>query len=185
MGQLIFKRLKIFTISFFLLSSSFFSESNDEIMSDENIVKSISISNIDGDFSRFKRGNDRKDPLKFYQIDFSNKYNYEFKSIAIPDSTLRKEFILETGEFLKVTGPDNNEQLFNGSFSIQFKSSPNFENYAVQNDLIFVTSLSDINIGVFKVRNIFELSTVFDQIKDDSNIESIELNLVNPNIYKH
>ena len=42
--------------------------------------------------------------------------------------------------------------------------------------------LSDIQMGVFKIKNIYELESRINLIKDNENIISIELNTLDPTI---
>lgn len=104
------------------------------------------------------------------------------KDISSSASRLQNntELYLEPGEFIRIIDRSSIELLSDGSFFIQFSKMPNLEEFAIQNELIFVRDLSDINIGVFKVRNIYNLRPKIELISLDKNILNIKLNTVDP-----
>jgi len=176
MGKLNIKRINsyfaLFLISYFsILAQSI--EANDS----DIINKSLTITNkIDTSF-QFNRNTYDKDPLAFYSIDFSKVFNKNVKVIELSDSVIDRKLSLDEGEYFKVTGLDNNEYLFDGSFLIQFKKIPDLNSYASENDLVFLSDLSDINVGIFKNQNIFSLQETLTKLKEDDNIEALQLNL--------
>ena len=69
-----------------------------------------------------------------------------------------------------------------GSLIIKFNGTVNYKNFADQNSLIFVSDLSSIQRGVFKVKNIFNLKKIARELIAMDHVHSVELNIVNPNI---
>ena len=90
------------------------------------------------------------------------------------------ELILSPGEYIQIRGFDNVPLLFDGSILIQFEKLPRLNDFAISNDIEFVTDLSDINMGIFKIKNLLELQLKVDSLKNDTNILSIELSTINP-----
>ena len=131
-----------------------------------------------------------KNPLQDVMLDLSLVVNNSNKIIKtteftklsndILDLASKNEFILSTDEYIQIRGVDNRKLLADGSILIQFKVFPNLENYALSNDIELVSNLSDINIGVFKIKNILELKLKIDSLRSDNNIINIDLNTINP-----
>ena len=177
MGQLSYKTSKFFLVLTLLTFLSVMAEPNDAINNNDIINKTLTIINGDDASYEFDRNTYNKDPLAFYTIDFSRVFNKDKKVIGMYESSIDLKPSLADGEYYKVIGLDNNEYLFDGSFLIQFKLPPDFNLYASDNNLIFLTDLSDINVGIFKNQNIYDLQKTFIQLKEDDNIEAIQLNL--------
>jgi len=93
-----------------------------------------------------------------------------------------KTLILEKGEFIEIIGIDKKRKLFNGTLLVRFNEIPDLEDFSNSYDLIPVKDLSDINVIGFKVNNILDTQIKLDQLKDDSNIVSIDLDLFDPTI---
>ena len=93
-----------------------------------------------------------------------------------------KQLVLNKNEYIKIKGVDNREKLFNGSIIIEFKKLPSFNFFALGNDLIFVSDLSDINRGVFKIQNLNGLLEKINNLQEDLNILSIELDVLDLSI---
>ena len=89
-----------------------------------------------------------------------------------------EQLFLNDNEYIKVKGTDNREKLFNGSIIVEFKTVPNFETYALENNLVFISDLSAINRGVFKIRNIYNVKNKISDLEASSNILSIDLDLI-------
>jgi hypothetical protein len=94
----------------------------------------------------------------------------------------KETFFLGPNEFIKIKGVDSREKLFDGSIIIEFAQLPDLERFADTNEVLFVSNLSDINRGVFKVINLYELEEKLKKLKLDSNILSIELDTIDPSI---
>ena len=71
---------------------------------------------------------------------------------------------------------------FKGISLIKFNNLPDFELFAFNNNIIFVSDLSDIQRGVFKTDNLFNLEEVLTNLLKDPNIINIELNTIDPDI---
>ena len=74
------------------------------------------------------------------------------------------------------TEKDGIKKLFQGDFLVKFSNLPDFEVFAFNNNIIFVSDLSDIQRGVFKTDNLFNLEEVLTNLLEDPNIINIELN---------
>ena len=123
---------------------------------------------------------DFTDPLKGVSFNFDKRVNKLNKKLT--NQNVNNELILQPGEYIQIKGIDNRILLFDGSFLIKFNTFPNLQNFAISNELEFVSNLSDISVGVFKVKNISELQLKIDSIKDDDNVISIQLNTIDPNL---
>tara|TARA_B110000459_G_C16421248_1_gene407545 strand:- start:53 stop:649 length:597 start_codon:yes stop_codon:yes gene_type:complete len=131
-----------------------------------------------------------KSPLKEVKLDFTKIVDISSKVIGISDSnferdsrfTEKTELILKPGEYIQIRGSDRKILLFNGSFIVQYRVLPDLENFALANELEYVTSLSDINMGAFKVSSLVDLESKLNSLQDDDNIISIELDTIDPSI---
>ena len=181
--------IKIYRYVFFILCIGAFSgiSANDEI----NIASKKLIS-VNTENKIFDKNLSTKDPLKDVLIDFnkivyrSNNANFEkniekvnFNSSKVE---LRNELILNKNEYFLIQTKDNQKLIYDGSLLIKFIDIPNFQDYAAMNDLIFIKDLSDINTAIFKVYNFLDLKIIIDNLKSDSDVKSIELNTINPNL---
>jgi len=133
----------------------------------------------------------KKDPLLGVQLDFTKKYNIDNEIIYRSDikegesiifDQNSADLILRSGEYIQIKDSRNKSFLFDGSFIIEFTEMPDFENFAVMNNITFVTSLSDISMAVFKPKNLSELDSKIQNFKFDENIISVTLDLVDPSI---
>lgn len=168
--------IKAHRLFFILLICTSFLYSDDENLLSKNIISTNPLDKV-----LPKKGTDQLDPLDGIQLNFNkivNKFNKE-----IPRESLDGELLfLNKGEYIQLKGIDNRILLFDGSFRIQFRKTPNLSDYASSNGLQFVESLSDINIGVFKTNNLSELSLIAPLLKNDDNVISISLNTVDPSL---
>tara|TARA_B100000963_G_scaffold323911_1_gene309042 strand:+ start:773 stop:1333 length:561 start_codon:yes stop_codon:yes gene_type:complete len=133
----------------------------------------------------------KKDPLFGFQLDFTQKYNSDNEIIYRSDMKEGESLIfdqnlsngiLRPGEYIQIKDSRNKPFLFDGSFIIEFNEMPDLENFAVMNNITFVTSLSDISMGVFKPKNLSELDSKIQNFKFDENIISVGLDLIDPSI---
>ena len=148
-----------------------------DLMSDEELAKLI---RIDSKIKSIESIEDFIDPLKGVSFNLDKRVNKLNKELA--NKNLANKLILQPGEYIQIKGIDNRLLLFDGSFFIKFNEFPNLQNFAISNELEFVSNLSDISVGVFKVKNISELQLKIDSIKDDDNVISIQLNTIDPNL---
>jgi len=135
---------------------------------------------------------DNKSPLKSVVLDFNqilSKSNEVVNTLDIVASNFsglnkndNRELFLQPGEYIRIKERGSIILLSDGSFFEQFKEMPIFEEFALLNDLIFITDLSDINMGVFKVENIYELQSKLETLREDENILMLELNTIDPSI---
>lgn len=130
----------------------------------------------------------RKNPLFGVTLDLTKTFDKNNKELISNLSTEYKgdlennpknDYILESGQFIQIK-KHNKELLFDGSFFIYFKQTPNLSDFAIANGITFVTDLSDINVGLFKVNNLNDLQKRFDELKNDNNILSMELSVIDP-----
>jgi len=147
-----------------------------DLMSDEELAKLIP----DSKTKPIESLEDFKNPLKGVSFNLDKKFDKSNKQLAILD--LNNELILQPGEYIQIKGIDNRSLLFDGSFLVKFSTFPNLQSFAFANELEFVSNLSDINIGVFKVKNISELQLKINALMVDDNVKSIHLNTIDPNL---
>ena len=130
----------------------------------------------------------RKNPLFGVTLDLTKTFDKNNKELISNLSTEyqgdlennpKNDYILESGQFIQIK-KHNKELLFDGSFFIYFKQTPNLSDFAIANGITFVTDLSDINVGLFKVNNLNDLQKIFDELKNDNNILSMELSVIDP-----
>lgn len=91
-----------------------------------------------------------------------------------------KILILNPNQYIRLQGVDNRYKLFNGSLIVKFENIPDLELYAINNGLIFEGSLSDINRGIFKVSNLYDIDSKLQILNNDPNVLSIEFNTLDP-----
>ena len=152
-------------------------------------VNSSEIIVINEEENLSKKNNSKK-PLLYKKVDVSK--------IIIPsqnrtiETNLRKlnsnferdsqynSLELETNQFIEIIGVDKRPKLFNGSLLIKFNNMPNLEAYAESNNLLLIKNLSDINVGVFKLKNILDIQIKLDNLQNDNNIVTIDLDTIDP-----
>lgn len=133
-------------------------------------------------------------------LELVNEFNISYDNIVIleknrlvklPDNiAMDKELtnknnrvlLLGKKEYIQITEKDGSKKLFQGYFLIKFENLPDFEVFAFNNNIIFVSDLSDIKRGVFKIDNLFNLEEVLTNLLKDPNIINIELNTIDPDI---
>ena len=128
--------------------------------------------------------------LNYPDLNFTNKKVFkiedglinEIKRMNDLSPKSEKQLVLNDNEYITIKGIDNREKLFNGSIIIEFNILPSFDVFAFGNDLIFISDLSDINRGVFKIQNLNALQEKINNLQKDSNILSIELDALDPSI---
>jgi hypothetical protein len=133
------------------------------------------------------------DPLKDVNISYNKIFRYQnavvteiqgkdLQQFQSAPQDLGKTLFLEPNEFISIKGVDKRGKLFDGSIIIEFDQLPDLDSFADTNEILFVSDLSDINRGVFKVINLYELEDKISKFKLDSNILSIELDTIDPSI---
>ena len=142
--------------------------------------------NIDSD-KQAKRSLNTKNPLIGVSLNLTkilDKSNELINISKLPkgNEEIENELILKRGEYIEIINIDRRKLLSDGSIQIQFENLPDLYNYAELNDLELIRDLSDIQMGVFKIKNIYELESRINLIKDNENIISIELNTLDPTI---
>ena len=177
--------LRVNIIFYFLVFLVFHGDARAEDLSESN---KIVIGNLENqtDIMDFNSKNPLQDVVLDLSVVVNNSSNIKKTTefIELPNNILdlasKNEFILSTDEYIQIRGVDNRKLLADGSILIQFKVFPNLENYALSNDIELVSNLSDINIGVFKIKNILELKLKIDSLRSDNNIINIDLNTIDP-----
>jgi len=132
-----------------------------------------SLSKTNFDFSKIVDGSNKILSL----VDLATTANKEIYSLADVNN-----ITLGPGEYIRIQGPDKRKLLFNGSIIIKFQSFPDLENFAIQHGIEFKTSLSDINMAVFKINNVLDSELTIDNLKEDANIIAIQLDTKDPSI---
>lgn len=135
---------------------------------------------------------DSKNPLNDLVLDFSKVVDGSNNVIRILDSQFsngstsqtdfKNQLYLKSGEYIQITERGSIVLLSNGSFIIQFKEMPNLNDFALRNQLTFIRNLSDINTGIFKVENMYDLAIKLEIMKKDENIIALELDIVDPSV---
>ena len=148
-----------------------------DLVSDDELAKLIPIDSRNKSIVSIE---DFIDPLEGVTFNFDKRVNKFNKELI--NQNLANKLIIQPGEYIQIKGIDNRLLLFNGSFLIKFNTFPNLQNFAISNELEFVSNLSDINVGVFKINNLSELQLKIDSIKEDDNVISIQLNTIDPNL---
>jgi hypothetical protein len=135
-----------------------------------------------------------KDPLKNITVSLDKKVtrqtdnsslsktNMRFEQQISIERTSNDDFTLKDNEYVQVKGIDNRTKLFNGSIIIKFILVPDLNHFALSNGILFVSDLSDINRGVFKISNLYQVEAKISQLKLDDNVLSIELDTIDPAI---
>lgn len=96
--------------------------------------------------------------------------------------TSQQVFILNKGEFVKVQSNDGIKKLFNGSIIIKFNLLPNLKYYADTHNIEFVTDISNLNRGIFRISNLHDLHSKIKELQLDKNILEIELQTIDPRL---
>ena len=145
-----------------------------------------------GDSSKNKK-KVSNEPLDGIDISFDQIFKYEDQQVieiekrtnqTIQDSSVKREsgFYLGKDEYIELRGLDKRRKLFNGSIIIEFNRMPNLNAFALENEISLVADLSDINRGVFKVSNLYELKDKINELQSNQNVLSIGLDTLNPDI---
>ena len=84
--------------------------------------------------------------------------------------------------YIVVIGADEAIKFYNGTINIRFSELTNFADFGVQNDLVYVKSLPQINLGIYRVNNIRETENILQSLAKNQIVKGVELDLINPNI---
>ena len=84
--------------------------------------------------------------------------------------------------YIVVIGADEAIKFYNGTINIRFSELTNFSDFGVQNDLVYVKSLPQINLGIYRVNNIRETENILQSLAKNQIVKGVELDLINPNI---
>ena len=130
-----------------------------------------------------------KEPFAGVNFNFDNIFNSKGKIIRTRESNIfnsntpvKQVLQLNQGEYIHITQSDKKNYLFNGALIIRFIKVPDLNGFAEFNDLELITNLSDINAGVFKVKNILDIKINIENLGKDQNILSIDLDTIDPTI---
>lgn len=140
----------------------------------------------------FNRSFDQKNPLKGINFDVSkiillseNKIiNTNFNELNKQKSKKNQlnNIKLLSNQYIEIIGLDKKRKLFNGALIVKFDNNLDFYDYAKSNDLTLIKNLSDINTGVFQVKNILDIEIIINKLQEDENILSIDLDTIDPTI---
>ena len=106
-------------------------------------------------------------------LDINNSVNAE---------NVKGFFSLDNNEYVALKGPDTRRLLFNGSIIIKFNETPDLAQYAQEHNIVLVRDLSDIQRGVFRINNMYDLGKIIVELQNDDNIHNIELDLIDPSV---
>lgn len=133
-----------------------------------------------------------KNPLKGINFDVSKIIQFsEDKIINTNFNELNKQkstknqlnsIKLLSDQYIEIIGLDKKRKLFNGALIVKFDNNLDFYDYAKSNDLILIRNLSDINTGVFQAKNILDIEIIINNLQEDENILSINLDTIDPTI---
>lgn len=133
-----------------------------------------------------------KNPLKGINFDVSKIIQFsEDKIINTNFNELNKQkssknklnsLKLLSDQYIEIIGLDKKRKLFNGALIVKFDNNLDFYDYAKSNDLILIRNLSDINTGVFQAKNILDIEIIINNLQEDENILSINLDTIDPTI---
>ena len=140
----------------------------------------------------FNRSFDQKNPLKGINFDVTkiillseNKIiNTNFNELNKQKSKKNQlnNIKLLSNQYIEIIGLDKKRKLFNGALIVKFDNNLDFYDYAKSNDLTLIKNLSDINTGVFQVKNILDIEIIINKLQEDENILSIDLDTIDPTI---
>jgi len=140
----------------------------------------------------FNRSFNQKNPLKGINFDVSkiivlsdNKIiNTNFNELNKQKSNKNQlnNIKLLSNQYIEIIGLDKKRKLFNGALIVKFDNNLDFYDYAKSNDLTLIKNLSDINTGVFQVKNILDIEIIINKLQEDENILSIDLDTIDPTI---
>lgn len=172
------KSIRLLTLSVFFSFQIYGSD-------DPNTLKSFY--EIDEKQITNTRSIDSKNPLQGVVLDFSKVVNRSIELVIEADTSSSFDFdsnemFLQPGEYIKIIDKGSIELLSNGSFFVKFLETPNLKDFATLHQLTFVRDLSDINIGVFKVKNIYDLELKLELLKEDTNVISLDLDTIDPSL---
>ena len=158
---------------------------------DKIVFKKIEVENI---FKPeiTKRSLNQKNPLKGINIDVSKiivlpgdkiiSTNFNELNKKVSKQNQLNGIELLSGQYIEIIGLDKKRKLFNGALIVQFDNNLDFKNFAESNDLTLMKNLSDINTGVFKIKNILDVEIIINQLKEIENILRIDLDTIDPTI---
>mgnify|MGYP001118900857 FL=1 len=139
-----------------------------------------------------KRSLNQKNPLKDINIDVSKiivlpgdkiiSTNFNELNKKASNQNQLNGIKLLPGQYIEIIGLDKKRKLFNGALIVQFDNNLDFKNFAESNDLTLMKNLSDINTGVFKIKNILDVEIIINQLKEIENILRIDLDTIDPTI---
>ena len=175
---MVIKSIRLLTLSVFFSFQIYGSD-------DPNTLKSFY--EIDEKQITNTRSIDSKNPLQGVVLDFSKVVNRSIELVIEADTSSSFDFdsnelFLQPGEYIKIIDKGSIELLSNGSFFVKFIETPNLKDFATLHQLTFVRDLSDINIGVFKVKNIYDLELKLELLKEDTNVISLDLDTIDPSL---
>jgi len=160
---------------------------------DASDLKSIGVNFVENNRDEVHiRNSGPKEPLKNITISLDKKVtrqtdnsslskkNMRFEPQSSIERTSNDDFTVKDSEYVQVKGIDNRTKLFNGSIIIKFILVPDLNHFALSNGILFVSDLSDINRGVFKISNLYQVEAKISQLKLDDNVLSIELDTIDP-----
>ena len=171
-----------------LILSLFFSF---HLHSDDNLPNKVNFFEINEKQIINNREIGDQPPLHGVVLEFDKivrKFNYNAKDInkdsfsSDKSMLTQNELYLQPGEYIRVVERGSIELLSDGSFFVKFLETPNLKDFATLNQLIFVRDLSDINMGVFKVKNLYDLQPTLELLIDDINILSVKLDTIDPSV---
>jgi hypothetical protein len=133
------------------------------------------------------------DPLAGVDISYNKTFHYQnniatetrrkdFQQTQNTTQNIEKTLFLGPNEFVEMTGIDKRRKLFNGAIIVEFEQVPDPNWFASQNNVRFISDLSDIKRGVFKIDNLYDVEGIIRSLESNSNVRSVEFDTVDPAI---
>ena len=177
---------------FFAILSSYAIANNETIKDLANADKLEKSFNSNNSNINLMELNDSTNPINEFVFFIENivdkkkqlikKTNFDNTGKNFSQFTNQSNLILDEGEFIIIKGVDNIEKLFNGSLIVSYKKALDLNDFARTYDVVFISDLSEINRGVFKVKNLFDLDSKIYQILEDGDVLRVELDTIDPSV---
>ena len=86
-------------------------------------------------------------------------------------------------ELIPVLTPGNKVQFFDGSFIVKFYELPDLHEFTEVYSVEVINTIESINRVVFRLENLADFESLIYSFKQEPNIEDVELNFYNTDLY--
>lgn len=114
---------------------------------------------------------------------------YEIQFELARERIESRSLIVEKGfseierELIPVLTPGNTMQFFDGSFIVKFYELPDLQQFTEIYSIKVINTIESINRVVFSLENLARFPSLIYSFKQDPNIEDVELNFYNTDLY--